>query len=1579
MSLSANAQTWFPFIRVPDKQQQMELQELSIDVQIMGNIATTTYDMTFFNPNDKTLEGEIIFPMSPNQTVVAMALDINGEMRAASAVDKDQARQIFEEQVRQNIDPALIEKVSGNQYKMRIYPFNPKGIRQIQITTEENLKVQNNEMPLSIPLTYNKKLNYFAVNVNVIQDISEMPKVKTDFENFAFTKKDQHLTASFEKKDYLLNNSLEFTLPAPKKETVYTGSESGKSYFYSNINVKKSEKEKILPKKIAIVWDISSSGNNRDLKKEKELLTSYLKKIKNVDIDLITFNIQQEKNMSFNIKDGDVTALLNDIDRLAYDGATRLDKVDLSLIKADEILLFTDGIATIGNSSIKPTKIPVYTITSSDVAEFSMLSNMANKTLARHINLKKLSISEALQQLMHKPLRLIAYKTSSAQDIYPLPFAIVDEDFTFTGIYDGKETEIELQFGYDDKNITEKKTIKIPSDQNNNLVPRQWATHKARELELDAKNNREAIVQLGKDFSILTEYTSLLVLDNLDDYLFYKVAPKDADLLEEYNRYVSLDAQKSKYAEEKEKRHAMIDTLRMANQIKKWWRKDFKQEPPEAPKEPYWFERDPKDLDSQYIRDENGNLVGYMDSSGNIHDLNGTAIASGRASDKSVVRLDDATEEKQKDVKIKLREWSPNTPYLKELRKVEDTDLYQTYLELRKEYQDMPAFFFDVADEFSKRKMSDKAALVLSNLLEMETDNVELLRVAAHKLQLYKQYQMAEILFKKVIEMRPEEPQGYRDLAIFYEESNQNQKALEQYIFILSKNWDDFNEIKKEVFVDLNGLIARDKKLNTRDVDPNLIFNMPLDLRITLGWSAEDVEVGLDVSDPYESPYSSYQDETENGGKFLSAGWGWGPESYMIKKAIEGKYRIETSNYYGDNRESVVLPIFAWIDVYTHFGQQNQKHERSLIRIDDVRDDQGLGNVDFKTKGCSGKTPIWYVNGCTSCDDTRKLFISEEKCALCPNRKMFDDFCVQVCTEDKPMQSSVGNCYACDNEKALRLTEEECKKCPNRKMKFGYCFLDKYSCPDEKPLREGIVTCQKCDYEKSMIVSAEDCAKCPNREMLGKYCALKQCPKEKPIQGLNGVCYDCDELPSYILPPEECAKCPNREMIGKYCVRKFCPTDKPIEGEDGICHPCDVQASITTDKTHCDKCLNRTLFDNQCKLNCSSDRPLQGKFGDCYSCDEQWDVETTEEQCSKCPNREFDEGKCVKKTCSNDKDIEGKEGGCFACDYKGSIYTYKEECAKCSNRYMMKDYCVTACEKKDQIQDTNGRCYDCDVSYAIDVDEKTCKKCPNRIYKNSLCVLSCQKDKPLMDKVGNCHSCDEETNIQTDEISCKVCPNRKQFGEYCKIACDKYEPMQDVEGNGRCYDCDYEGNLIIPKSECDKCPNREMVDDFCVEKCPDYMPLVDTSGNCHSCDLEESIIRGRIGTIYPNTYSPYSMQAIITSKENCLKCSNRTYQNDLCINKAPEGVFMADFETNQYYPCSVEKSLNIPKEECDKCSNRMMIGHACVIKECPDDRPIQLSNGQCTSCEADDLLSISKEQCDKCPNRQMQGNYCILK
>ena len=121
------------------KMTNARLSELSVDVEVMGNIATTKLDMIFVNDTNRILEGELEFPLGEGETVTGYALDINGKMRQGVVVEKDKGRQVFEAIVRQGIDPGLIEKTSGNNFKTRVYPLPAKGSRHVQITYQSKL------------------------------------------------------------------------------------------------------------------------------------------------------------------------------------------------------------------------------------------------------------------------------------------------------------------------------------------------------------------------------------------------------------------------------------------------------------------------------------------------------------------------------------------------------------------------------------------------------------------------------------------------------------------------------------------------------------------------------------------------------------------------------------------------------------------------------------------------------------------------------------------------------------------------------------------------------------------------------------------------------------------------------------------------------------------------------------------------------------------------------------------------------------------------------------------------------------------------------------------------------------------------------------------------------------------------------------------------------------------------------------------------------------------------------------------------------------------------------------------------
>jgi len=92
----------------------IRLTELTVNADVMANIATSTYELVFFNPNNRVLEGELVFRLFDGQTVTDYALQINGKYRWASVVPKALATQAFEDTIRAKIDPGLLEKTIGN-------------------------------------------------------------------------------------------------------------------------------------------------------------------------------------------------------------------------------------------------------------------------------------------------------------------------------------------------------------------------------------------------------------------------------------------------------------------------------------------------------------------------------------------------------------------------------------------------------------------------------------------------------------------------------------------------------------------------------------------------------------------------------------------------------------------------------------------------------------------------------------------------------------------------------------------------------------------------------------------------------------------------------------------------------------------------------------------------------------------------------------------------------------------------------------------------------------------------------------------------------------------------------------------------------------------------------------------------------------------------------------------------------------------------------------------------------------------------------------------------------------------------
>src|SRR3954464_1100624 len=98
----------------------LEITYHRVNVEIHDQVATTSVDQEFYNPNNARLEGTYLFPLPDGAQVDRFAMDVNGKMTEAEMLDADKARGIYEDIVRKYRDPALLEYVGRGALKARV-------------------------------------------------------------------------------------------------------------------------------------------------------------------------------------------------------------------------------------------------------------------------------------------------------------------------------------------------------------------------------------------------------------------------------------------------------------------------------------------------------------------------------------------------------------------------------------------------------------------------------------------------------------------------------------------------------------------------------------------------------------------------------------------------------------------------------------------------------------------------------------------------------------------------------------------------------------------------------------------------------------------------------------------------------------------------------------------------------------------------------------------------------------------------------------------------------------------------------------------------------------------------------------------------------------------------------------------------------------------------------------------------------------------------------------------------------------------------------------------------------------------
>ena len=996
LSIAFTSLAQIPVLKINDKEDpNVYLKALKIDVSVIGTIATTTMEMTFQNKTNQILEGELIFPLPEGVSVSRYALDINGKMREAVPVEKARATEVFENIQRRRVDPGLLEKIEGNNFRTRIYPIPARGSRTILLSYEEELAYNNKRsLRYHLPLDFKKPVDHFKLHVQVLQS-SVKPELEEDPGDISFNEWNNNYTASLDKNNFTANESLTFNIPKSTDNAEVMLQKTGANYyFFINLFLQKEHRTKQLPHEITIIWDASLSGINRDIKKELQLLDRYFKKNGNLLVSLALLNNTFKKANEYKITNGDWSELKKAIEKINYDGGTDYSKIWYPA--GEEYLFFTDGMSSLGGNELKLPNKPVYTITSSPKSDFSYLQYIAQKTGGSFINLNELKTEDAEKILTQQPLQFIGIKQNNTiSETYPsIPTPVIN-NFSMAGIATETESTIVLQFGYGTM-VTYEKTISFDAKKHgieNIKLQRLWAQKKIAELEVQYEKNKQLIGLLGKQFSIVTRNTSLIVLETVQDYVQYEIEPP-AELREQYDRIM-----KDRWtANLTQQQLAMSNALRYMDNLMTWWDQDYKpvfivQTVPVEQRNP--VVRNSANADSTMLRNRKSppamqevvvvgfatkrkrNVVGSV-SSIRSEELNPTSIQKsleGRAAGVTVSKSNartryavsfrnnapkdfDSRETENEDVstnRIDIKQWTPERTYLKTISKANKENRYEKYLQLRSEYIFTPVFYFDMANYFFAEKDTATALMILTNMAEIDIENYELYKLLGYKLKELREYETAVHVFRKILDWRPQEPHSYRDYGLALADAGKYQQALDTFYTVLSKNYNQITAALypgfEEIMVtELNQLIALYKnELDISKIDNKLIHAMPVDVRVVLNWNKNNTDIDLWVTDPNDERCYFSHKQTAIGGRMSNDFTrGYGPEQFLLKKAIKGKYQVQVK-YYGDSQFIISGPTTVMAEIFIHYGQQNQQKKIITLQMEkDQKEGVMVGEFEFK-------------------------------------------------------------------------------------------------------------------------------------------------------------------------------------------------------------------------------------------------------------------------------------------------------------------------------------------------------------------------------------------------------------------------------------------------------------------------------------------------------------------------------------------------------------------------------------------------------------------------------------------------------
>ena len=543
----------------------LPVKSIKIDTKISSQVATTHVEQVFHNGTGFTLEGTYFFPIPETASIVEFAI-WDGDRRLVGEVrTREEARRIYDEIVRRQRDPGLLEYAGKDLFQASIFPIPANSDKKLELTYTQVVRAEGGTVSYRYPLGIGRQLTEIGSVAGRVELESKDPLRNVYSPTHSIEVKrtnDRRSLVSFETEGGKEPQDFQLFYTISKEDfglTLLTYREPGKQgYFLLMISPKEEWSDQEYSAK-DVVFVVDTSGSMAEAGKMEKARAALLYGVR-ILRPQDRFNIVSFAGEEHLMESGLIAAdekgrargetfvkALKPVGGTNINGSLLASMGQFSEMTGERpkiIVFLTDGLPTVGETNVTRIVDNVRNANRPNVRLFTfgvgydvntaLLDKLAaeNGGTADYVEPKEdleVKVSNFFTKVNYPVLTNLKLDMAGAKTdlVYPrvVPDLFRGSQVTLIGRYSNDEDLAKMRLTLTGQSGGSTRTYTYDNlsfplrNESNDYLPRLWATRRVGWLMEQVRSNgeqkelRDEIVDLGTRYGIVTPYTSYLALE----------------------------------------------------------------------------------------------------------------------------------------------------------------------------------------------------------------------------------------------------------------------------------------------------------------------------------------------------------------------------------------------------------------------------------------------------------------------------------------------------------------------------------------------------------------------------------------------------------------------------------------------------------------------------------------------------------------------------------------------------------------------------------------------------------------------------------------------------------------------------------------------------------------------------------------------------------------------------------------------------------------------------------------------------------------------------------------------------------